>query len=160
MEDPDTFLIRPESNQAIVDRIAGMLRGYKRPGTDEDEIVALKEAMEFYYGKGVYIVDDEASDREDPFENAAKSTVEAEPEKKAEAVDDAVNRAVEHERYVPVEKDQQQKHRRRKVKPIVVDDGEKKVVPMTAEPYRDDAPGEDIDPSDIASVRAMLSGGN
>ena len=28
-----------------------------------------------------------------------------------------------------------------------------------AEPYRDYAPGEDIDPSDIAAVRAMLSGG-
>lgn len=158
MEDPDTFLIRPESNQAIVDRIAGMLRGYKRPGTNEDEIVALKEAMEFYYGKGVYMVDEEANDREDPFENAAKSTVEAEPEKKAEAVDDAVNRAVDHERYVPVDKDQKQKPRKRKAKPIVVDDGEKKVAPMTAEPYRDDAPGEDIDPSDIAAVRAMLSG--
>lgn len=158
MEDPDTFLIRPESNQAIVDRIAGMLRGYKRPGTDEDEINALKEAMEFFYGKGAFVVEEEASDRDDQFADAAKSTVEAEPEKKAEAVDDAVNRALKHERYVPVDKDHQQKPKRKKVKPIIVDDVENKVVPMTADPYRDDAPGEDIDPSDIASLRAMLSG--
>ena len=158
MEDPDTFLIRPGSPQAIVDRLAGMLRGYKRPGTNEDEINALKEAMEFYYGKGVFTVDEEAKESDDPFAGAAKITVEADPEKKAEAVDDAVNRAVKHERYVPVEKDQQQNPRRRKAKQIVSDDAGKKVVPMTTEPHRDDAPGEDIDPSDIAAVRDMLSG--
>lgn len=33
-----------------------------------------------------------------------------------------------------------------------------RVAPMTSDP-QDDTPGEDIDPSDIAAVRAMLSGG-
>ena len=151
MEDPDTFLIRPESNQAIVDRIAGMLRGYKRPGTDEDEINALKEAMEFFYGKEAFVVEEEASDRDDPFADAAKATVESGQNEKASAVDDAVDRAVESERYVPVSPEPHPKEKRQRKKSASQNShfGE-----QTAEC----APGEDIDPSDIASVREMLSG--
>ena len=148
MEEPDTFLIRPESPQAIVDRIAGMLRGYKRPGTDEDEIEALKEAMEFYYGKGVFTIDEEASDRGDPFEEAAKSTVESEPDEKAAAVSESVDRSAEKEKYVPVgepvKRDRPPKKKSKKDSNVVEPE-----VP---------APGEEIDPNDIASLRAMLSG--
>lgn len=149
MEDPDTFLKRPESAQAIVDRLAGLLRGYKRPGTDEDEIDALKEAMEFYYGKGAFVIDEEASDRDDPFAEAAKSTVEAEPEKKAEAVSESVDRGVEKEKYVPVNEPIKREKPARKTK---VKKETKIVEPETP------APGEEIDPNDIASLRAMLSG--
>lgn len=146
MEEPGTFIMRPESGQAIVDRLAGMLRGYKSD-KGNDEIFALKEAMEFAYGDK-YSVDEDAEEKGDPFSDAAKKTADAEPEQKANEVEKAVKRGVDRERYEPV-----------KPKPIIPDGD--KVKPMTAEPYRDDEhPGEDIDPSDIAAVRAMLSGGN
>lgn len=159
MEEPATFIQRPESPQEIIDRLAGMLRGYKHPEIGKlDEIEALKEAMKFAYGDK-YHVDDESEEKDDPFAEAAKITAEAEPEKKAEAVDEAVERAVENEKYVQVNPVPQQKTKRKKPKPIILDDCETSVTPMTYEPYRDEqAPGEDIDPSDIAAVRAMLSG--
>lgn len=135
MEDPDTFLIRPGEPQEIVNRIAGMLRGYKRPGTDEDEIEALKEAMDFHYGKGAFVVDEDASDRDDPFAVAVKSTAEADDARKKDSVVESVERGVEHERYVPAETPDEKKE--------------------TSEAA---APGEEIDTSDIESLRAMLSG--
>ena len=159
MEEPGTFIMRPESGQENVDRLAGMLRGYKSE-SGEDEIFALKEAMKFAYGDK-YSVDEKAEEKGDPFAEAANETVDAEPEQKAEAVEEAVERGVSREKYRPV-----------KAKPIIPDDDkvkpmtaepyrdDDKVKPMTVEPYRDDEhPGEDIDPSDIAAVRAMLSGG-
>ena len=130
MEEPGTFIQRPESGQQIVDRLAGMLRGY-RSDKGKDEILALKEAMKFAYGDK-YSVDEDAEEKPDPFAEAAKKTAEAPTEEKSKAVDEAVKRGVEHERYTPVNPVNQQ----------------------------EDAPGEDIDPSDIAAMRAMLAGGN
>ena len=61
---------------------------------------------------------------------------------------------MEHEKYTPVPEDQKPAPKK-KVKKVKNKEPEKK------EPEKDPfAPGEDIDPSDIASVRAMLSGGN
>jgi hypothetical protein len=160
MEDPETFLIHPGDGQAIVDKLAGMLRGYKS-ACGADEIEALKEAMQFAYGDK-YVVDEEAQEApDDPFGDAAK-TVSAAPAEKKEAVSEAVERGVEHERYTPVNPitntAKSAKAKKIKAKPLILDDS--KVVPMTAEPFRDEpAPGEDIDPSDIANVRAMLLGG-
>lgn len=160
MEDPETFLVHPGSGQDIVDRLAGMLRGYKsKDGTDE--IKALKEAMKFAYGSR-YTVDEDSVEvpmpdavRDDPFgDSAAAKTVSAEPEKKAEAVSDAVERGVKKEKYTPLENPPEPKRRKSKVKPLTPESGAR-VVPMTVE----EAPGEDIDPSDIANVRAMLLGG-
>ena len=94
MEEPGTFIVRPESGQEIVNRLAGMLRGYKsEKGTDE--IVALREAMEFAYGSRYY-VDEEAVEKDDPFSDAARKVVDAAPEKKAEAVSEAVERGEIH----------------------------------------------------------------
>lgn len=155
MEDPETFLVHPGDGQDIVDRLAGMLRGYKSED-GKDEIEALKEAMQFAYGSK-YTVDDEAMEAPDktgdPFGDAA-STVSAEPEKKVEAVAEAVKRGVEKEKYTPPENPPEPKRRKSKVKPLTPESGAR-VVPMTVE----EAPGEDIDPSDIANVRAMLLGG-
>lgn len=165
MEEPGSFLIK-ESPQDIVDRLAGLLRGY-RSNSGVDEIKALEEAMEFAYGKGKYIVDKEATEisipdeKIDPFAGAAEKVVEAEPEAKASEVDAAIKRGVDHEKYTPVNPAvvKPAKSKKVKAKPIIPDDSN--VVPMTADSFRDEpAPGEDIDPSDIAAVRAMLSGGN
>lgn len=139
MEEPGSFLVHPGSGQDIVNRLADLLRGYKSE-SGEDEIHALQEAMQEAYG-GKYTVPDEADktaapeEHADPFADAAEKVVNS--EHKAEAVDDAVERAVEHEHYTPVNKPEEQ------------EDEE--------EPL--EAPGEEIDPSDIAAVRAMLSGG-
>ncbi|MBQ3342431.1 MAG: hypothetical protein IJG84_11085 [Kiritimatiellae bacterium] len=154
MEEPATFIQRPESPQEIIDRLAGMLRGYKHPEMGKlDEIEALKEAMKFAYGDK-YHVDDESEERDDPFAEAARKTAEEEPADKAEEISAAVERGVEHEKYTPVPEDQKPAPKK-KVKKVKNKEPEKK------EPEKDPfAPGEDIDPSDIASVRAMLSGGN
>lgn len=155
VEDLDTFIKRPGSSQEIVSRLAGMLRGYKsKDGTDEIE--ALKEAMEFAYGKDRFVVYEDETEHDDPFASAAEKVVEAEPAKKAEAVDDAVERGVENERYTPPKNPPKPKARKQRAKPLMPEG--LKVTPMTAEPYSD-IPGEDIDPSDIAAVRAMLAGG-
>ena len=144
----------PESQQEIVNRLAGMLRGYKsEDGTDEIE--AVKDAMEFAYGKDKYFVDEGETEHDDPFASAAEKVVEAEPAKKAEAVDDAVERGVKNERYTPPKNPPKPKARKQRAKPLMPEGP--KVTPMTADPYSD-IPGEDIDPSDIAAVRAMLSG--
>lgn len=152
MEEPETFLVHPGSGQDIVDKLARMLRGYKsEDGTDEIE--ALKEAMQFAYG-GKYVVDEEAQEvsdaHNDPFGDAAV-TVAAKPEEKVEAVSDAIERGVVHEKYTPVNPQPEPKPKKTKpkAKPAQTEDK------MPSEP----APGEDIDPSDIANVRAMLSGG-
>ena len=169
MEDPETFLIHPGSGQDIVDRLAGMLRGYKHPQHQKvDELEALKEAMKFAYGEK-YLVDDnieEAPDRVDPFGDVS-ATVSAEPEKKAEAVSEAVDRGVAKEKYTPPENPPMPKSRKKakaKVVPMTPESSSR-VIPMTPEsssrviPMTVEAPGEDIDPSDIANVRAMLLGG-
>lgn len=153
MEEPGTFIFAPENGQDVVDRLAGMLRGYKSSdGTDEIE--ALKEAMKFAYGTR-YEVDKDAEEKDDPFAEAAKKVVEANPEEKAEAVDDAVERGVAHEQYTPVNPVATKKEKPEK-KPAKSarkrDDGPVDIGPVTG-------PGEDIDPSDIVAMRAMLSGG-
>lgn len=150
MEDPETFLIHPGDGQAIVDKLAGMLRGYKSvDGTDEIE--ALKEAMQFAYGDK-YAVDEEAQELpDDPFGDAAK-TVSAAPAEKTEAVAEAVKRGVEQEQYTPPVNPPAPKRKKAKSK-------DESVVPKAVEPV-EPAPGEDIDPSDIANVRAMLLGGS
>ena len=155
MEEPGTFLSKPECGQDIVDRLAGMLRGYRHEdGTDE--IDALKEAMKFAYGDK-YSVDEHAQEEytrkiDDPFAEAARKTAEEEPEKKAEEVSASVDRGVEHEKYTPVQEGLKPSTNK-KVKKVQKKEPEKK------EPEKDPfAPGENIDPSDIASVRAMLSG--
>ena len=166
MEDPATFMVHPGTGQEIVDKLAGMLRGYKHPKIGHlDEIEALKEAMEFAYGDK-YAVDDEAVEEpekpSDPFGDAAEKTAAEDHSKKVSDVSEAVDRGVEKEKYTPPENPPRPK--RKKVIPITPDGGSK-VVPMTPDsgskvvPLTADAPGEDIDPSDIASVRAMLSGG-
>jgi len=152
MEEPGSFIIQPEGGQAMVDRLAGMLRGYKSE-RGRDEINALKEAMKFAYGDK-YTVDEDAAEKDDPFAEAARQVTEAEPEEKAEAVDAAVERGVKKEHYTPVENPKP----RAKKKPTPITPENDKVAPMTAEPAVDEAPGEDIDVSDIAVVRAMLSG--
>lgn len=160
MEDPATFLIHPGSGQDIVDRLAAMLRGYKSE-SGHDEIKALEEAMEFAYGSR-YVVNADAVEEpdsihvRDPFGDGS-STVSAKPSEKIEAVVDAIDRGVEREKYTPPENPPTPKPRKKtkaKVIPMTPESG-KRVVPMTVE----DAPGEDIDPSDIANVRAMLLGG-
>lgn len=155
MEEPGTFLSKPECGQDIVDRLAGMLRGYRHEdGTDEIE--ALKEAMKFAYGDK-YSVDEHAQEEytrkiDDPFAEAARKTAEEEPEKKAEEVSASVDRGVEHEKYTPVQEGLNTSTNKN-VKKVQKKEHEKK------EPEKDPfAPGENIDPSDIASVRAMLSG--
>ena len=153
MEEPSSFLVHPGSGQEIVDKLAGMLRGYKSE-KGLDEIEALKEAMKFAYGDK-YTVDEEAveePDKHDPFGEAAAKTVAAEPEKKAEAVQDSVERGVENEKYTPTDAPRQ-KPKKPKAKPLSADNPNAKPIVVEA------APGEDIDPADIASVRAMLSGG-
>lgn len=151
MEEPEMFIQRPESPQEIIDRLAGMLRGYKTEDGKHDEIEALKEAMKFAYGDK-YHVDEKSEEKDDPFAEAARITADAEPNKKVEAIDEAVERAVEHEKYVPVNPAPQPKERKHKVEIEPQRSQEKQ------EPERP-APGEDIDPSDIAAVRAMLTGG-
>lgn len=155
MEEPGTFLSKPEGGQEIVDRLAGMLRGYRHEdGTDEIE--ALKEAMKFAYGDK-YAVDEHAQEEDtrqidDPFAEAARKTAEEEPEKKAEEVSASVDRGVEHEKYTPVPEGQ--KAPKKKVKKVQKNEPEKK------EPETDPfAPGENVDMSDLAAMRAMLAGG-
>ena len=151
MEEPRTFLIHPGSGQAIVDKLAGMLRGYKsEDGTDEIE--ALKEAMQFAYSDK-YVVDEEAQEvPDDPFGDAA-TTVSAEPDEKAQTVAEAVDRGVAHEQYTPPINPPEPKRKKAK--------GKEEPKPMPAKPVGpvEPAPGEAIDPSDIANVRAMLLGG-
>ena len=163
MEEPESFLIPPGDPQEIVDKLAGMLRGYKSPRKGVDEITALKEAMDFAYG-GKYRVDEEAVERSfypNPFGDAA-ATVQEKEEDKVIAVSEAVDRGVEREKYVPVS-DSPAKKSGGEAKPLASEDGN--VSPMTSEtsdkvvPMTDEAPGEDIDPTDIANVRAMLLGG-
>lgn len=137
MEEPGSFIVCPESGQEVVDRLAGMLRGYKSE-KGEDELRALKEAMKFAYGDK-YLVDEDAEEKDDPFEEAARKVAEAKPEDKAEAVSDAIERGVEREKYTPVSQPEKKKEE-------------------APGPAEEEAPGEDIDPSDIAAVRAMLSG--
>ena len=142
MEEPSSFLLHPGDPQDIVNKLAGMLRGYKSK-SGKDEIEALKAAMKFAYGDK-YAVDEKAveePENRDPFGDAAAKTVSAEPEEKAEAVKDSVERGVENEKYTPVTPPQPRKPKAK------------------GEPVEVEAPGEDIDPADIASVRAMLSGG-
>lgn len=154
MEEPGTFIQNPETPQEIVSRLAGMLRGYKsEDGTDE--IFALKEAMKFAYGEDRFFIDEGETEHDDPFASAAEKVVEAAPAKKVEAVDDAVERGVENERYTPPKNPPKPKARKPRAKPLMPEGP--KVTPMTAEPYSD-IPGENIDPSDIAAVRAMLAG--
>ena len=155
MEEPGTFMVKPESEQEIVDRLAGMLRGYRsEDGTDEIE--SLKEAMKLAYGDK-YRVPEGAMEQtarivgDDPFGDAAKKTVAEDREKKAEEVSASVDRGIEREKYTPATEGHGPAPKK---KPNVKKAQEK-------EPENDPfAPGENIDPSDIASVRAMLSGGN
>lgn len=153
MEEPGTFIQRPESGQEIVDRLAGLLRGYK---TDEgeDEINALHEAMEFAYGHK-YRINENASETnhkpkpKDPFEDAVDETAEADPEEMAASVSESVDRGVTNEKYTPVNPEVKKEKSEKKQKKAKADEVEVEV-----------APGEDVDPSDIAAVRAMLSGGS
>ena len=135
MEEPGSFIMRPESGQEVVDRLAGMLRGYKSENGHTDELEALEEAMKFAYGDK-YHANEKAEEKDDPFSEAARKVAEANPEEKAESVSEAVDRGVDHEKYTPVN----DSRKKEDVEPIA-------------------APGEDIDPADIAAVRAMLSGG-
>ena len=160
MEEPGTFLAMPEGGQEIVDRLAGMLRGYRsEDGTDEIE--ALKEAMKFAYGDK-YAVDEHAQEEDarridDPFAEAARKTAEEEPEKKAEEVSAAVDRGVEREKYTPAS--EEQKAAAKKAKKSVKK--HEKPKQENAEPEADPfAPGENVDMSDLAAMRAMLAGGN
>ena len=162
MEEPGTFLSQPESGQEIVDRLAGMLRGYKHPEISRvDELEALKEAMKFAYGDK-YTVPEDAMEQDtrlvsdDPFGDAAKKTVAEDLGKKAEEVSASVDRGVEREKYTPVPEGRKPAPKKKpNAKKVQKKEPEKK------EPEKDPfAPGENIDPSDIASVRAMLSGGN
>lgn len=159
MEEPGTFLVKPEGGQEIVDRLAGMLRGYRREdGTDEIE--ALKEAMKFAYGDK-YAVDEHAQEEDtrqidDPFAEAARKTVEEEPEKKSEEVSAAVDRGVEREKYTPASEEQKAASKKEN-KPVKKQEKRKH---ENAEPETDPfAPGENVDMSDLAAMRSMLSGG-
>ena len=162
MEEPGTFLSKPDSGQEIVDRLAGMLRGYKHPEMERvDELEALKEAMKFAYGDKYYVPEDalEQDSRivgDDPFGDAAKKTVEEEPAKKAEEVSAAVDRGVEREKYTPAS--DEQKAATKKAKKSVKK--QEKPKHENAEPETDPfAPGENVDMSDLAAMRAMLAGG-
>ena len=162
MEEPGTFLAMPENGQEIVDRLAGMLRGYKHPELGHlDELEALKEAMKFAYGDK-YAVDEHAQEEDarridDPFAEAARKTAEEEPEKKAEEVSAAVDRGVEREKYTPAS--EEQKAAAKKAKKSVKKQEKQKH--ENAEPETDPfAPGENVDMSDLAAMRAMLAGGN
>lgn len=159
MEEPGTFLVKPEGGQEIVDRLAGMLRGYRREdGTDEIE--ALKEAMKFAYGDK-YAVDEHAQEEDtrqidDPFAEAARKTVEEEPEKKSEEVSAAVDRGVEREKYTP-DSEEQKAAAKKENKSV---NKQEKRKHENAEPETDPfAPGENVDMSDLAAMRSMLSGG-
>lgn len=155
MEEPGSFLVRPESGQQIVDRLADLLRGYKSDdGTDE--IFALEEAMRAFYGRDRFIIGDEPSNidlrsEHDPFGGAAAATVKAEPVEKAEAVSAAVDNAMEQERYTPAAGPAKPDHKPKKAK--------KKAEKKEPAPEPEFVPGEDVDPNDIASIRAMLAGG-
>lgn len=159
MEEPGTFLSNPEGGQEIVDRLAGMLRGYRHEdGTDEIE--ALKEAMKFAYGDK-YAVYDQAQDEDtrqinDPFVEAARNTVGEEPDKKSEEISAAVDRGVEREKYTPAS--EEHKAAVKNTKKSV--NKQEKPKHENAEPETDPfAPGENVDMSDIAAMRAMLAGG-
>lgn len=143
MEAPETFLHKTEGPQEMITRLAGMLRGYKAPdGTDEIE--ALKEAMDFAYGDK-YFVDEEAQEvKGDPFAKAAASVVDSRPEKKAEAVNAAVERAVKHEAYTPANEEKKLTRTAKKA---------------SRPPVVGEAPGETVDPSDIKAMRELLRGG-
>lgn len=159
MEEPGTFLSKPEGGQEIVDRLAGMLRGYRHEdGTDEIE--ALKEAMKFAYGDK-YAVDEQAQEEDtrqidDPFAEAARKTVEEEPEKKSEEVSASVDRGVEREKYTPAS-EKQKVDAKKENKPVKKQEKPKH---ENAKPETDlFAPGENVDMSDLTAMRAMLSGG-
>lgn len=155
MEEPGTFIMKPESGQDIVDRLAGMLRGY-RSEDGKDEIEALEEAMAFAYG-GKYTVNENAEEKDDPFANAVKDVADAEPEAKADAVSDAIDRGVSREKYTPVNIDPEKMEKVKiKAKPIMVDN--ERVKPIVVND--DTPPGEEISPADISAMRAMLAGGN
>lgn len=162
MEEPGTFLSKPDSGQEIVDRLAGMLRGYKHPEMERvDELEALKEAMKFAYGDK-YAVDEHAQEEDarriyDPFAEAARKTAEEDPEKKSEEVSTAVDRGVEREKYTPAS--EEQKAAAKKAKKSV--NKQEKPKHENAEPETDPfAPGENVDMSDLAAMRAMLAGGD
>ena len=154
MEEPSTFLQKPDSPQVVVDKLAGLLRGYKSPDGHE-ELDALKEALEFAYGKNSYVVDKNASDKpENPFAVAAEKTVSANDGEKAAAVGEAVERGVLREQYTPVRTPASKAPAAPKAKPKTEPKAEVKTPPADTA-----APGEDIDPSDIAAMRDLLRGG-
>lgn len=159
MEEPGTFLVKPEGGQEIVDRLAGMLRGYRREdGTDEIE--ALKEAMKFAYGDK-YAVDEHAQEEDtrqidDPFAEAARKTVEEEPEKKSEEVSAAVDRGVEREKYTPASEEQKAASKKENKSVKKQEKRKHENAESETDPF---APGENVDMSDLAAMRSMLSGG-
>ena len=165
MESPETFISRPNDGQEIVDRIACLLRGYKHPDdTGLDEITALKEAMKFAYGDRYYVPeDDEIKENDsrtvidDPFGDAAKDAVSEEPRKKAEEVLASVDRGVEREKYTPVGSGEPRPIKKKKKSARETGDRERSdIKEHSPSPF---APGENVDLSDIAAMRAMLSGG-
>jgi hypothetical protein len=92
----------------------------------------------------------------DPFAEAVRNTVGKEPEKKAEEVSAAVDRGVAREKYTPASEEQKAsvKNAKKSVKKQEKPKHEK------AEPETDPfAPGENVDMSDLAAMRAMLAGG-
>lgn len=148
MEEPRTFIQNQESPQDVVDRLAGMLRGYRSEETGKDEINALKEAMEFAYG-GKYFVDDSAMEMDDPFSAAARATVDEGQKRKEEEVVEAVGRGEERERYTPSPAGANMA-KKRAGKPAPTEGHE-----MARDKF---APGESVDMSDLAAMRAMLAG--
>lgn len=163
MEEPGSFLVKPESGQEVVDKLADMLRGYKHPENQNvDEIKALKEAMEFAYGDRYFIAEkctqpESVDVPDDPFGDAAKKTVSEEPDKKVEEVSASVDRGVASEQYTPVSDERSvKKAKAKKPKEKKVPKNEKKEEPKDPE----FAPGEIVDPSDIESIRSMLAGGS
>lgn len=147
MEEPGTFLFRM-SAQDIVSKLAGLLRGYKsKDGTDEIE--ALKEAMEFAYGKGVFAIDEEALELEskrDPFEVAEEATMLATQDQKLAAIGSSVDASLKREKYTPVAKLEKASREPRGKS------GDPEPPKATPEPEY----GESIDAADIAAVREML----
>lgn len=152
MEEPGTFLVRPNGGQEIVDRLAGMLRGYKHPKKGIDELRALQEAMEFAYGDKYVVNEDVQEKQDDPFGEAARNTVEEDQDQKVEEIARSIDRGVDRERYVPVKEAPAGKKAKTKKKADKV--REKKDGDTDSFAY-----GEVVDPSDIESIREMLKGG-
>lgn len=153
MEEPGTFLMRPADGQEVVDRLAGMLRGYK---SDEgyDELDALKEAMQFAYGDKYVVEDDidEQTPKADPFGDAAERTVGESIVENTAGIGESVERTARKEKYTPVNRKDDEKSKTKIRSREDTKNSEDVKIEVSA------TPGEDIDPSDIASIRAMLSG--